>query len=240
MKQKTENQTTNTARIIVKICGLRSVEQATHAAAAGADLLGVVFAPSRRQTTPEQVAAIATALCQHPQGQRVGLVGLFVNETPAQINAIADYCGLDYVQLSGDEPPDHATQIARPIIRALRLTGTAEETAWLALAEPRQRPEGTFAPCPFVIDANVSGAYGGTGTPADWEKAAALAATQPVLLAGGLCPANVAEAIAQVRPRGVDVSSGVETDGTKDPARVEAFIRLARAAATEHTVATNK
>lgn len=216
--------------IVVKICGLRGVEHALHAAAAGADLLGVVFAPSRRQTTPEQVATIAAALRQNPHGQRVGLVGLFVNETPHQINAIADYCGLDYVQLHGDEPPDYAAHLARPIIRALRLNGAAAENAWLRLARTSHLPAGTFAPCPFVVDAHVPGAYGGTGKLANWEQAAALAARQPLLLAGGLRPANVAAAIAQVQPHGVDVSSGVETDGVKDPSLVEAFIRQVRTA----------
>ncbi|MBC8078561.1 MAG: phosphoribosylanthranilate isomerase, partial [Chloroflexales bacterium] len=154
------------------------------------------------------------------QGQRVQVVGLFVNESAAAISAVAEQVGLDSVQLSGDEPPALADALALPVIKAIRLDGSAAEEAWLD--RPTDRP--------LLLDAHVPGAYGGTGQRADWARAALLARQRPLLLAGGLSPENVAAAIAQVRPWGVDVSSGVEVDGHKDVGRMRAFIANARAA----------
>jgi len=221
--------------MLVKICGLRTPAHALAAAAAGADALGLVFAPSRRQIGPAEAAAIAAALRGRP-GPRPLLVGLFVNERPATINDLAAQVGLDAVQLSGDEPPADAGAIGLPVIKALRLDGSAREAAWVALADELARGargKGARASLPAVptllVDAHVPGAYGGTGARADWAKAAALAARLPLILAGGLAPGSVGHAIAAVRPAGVDVSSGVETDGVKDVAKIEAFIAAARA-----------
>lgn len=214
----------------IKICGLSTVEHALAASAAGADMIGLVFAPSRRRITPEQAAALVAALRQHPAGARVAVVGLFVNAEVTQINSVIEQCGLDYVQLSGDELPQHAAGIRRPVIKSLRLHGSATDAAWLTLAAGEQ-PQAVpldLAPCPLLVDAHKPGSYGGTGTLADWDKAAELARQRSLLLAGGLSPDNVAAAIAQVRPWGVDVSSGVETDGMKDTARIEAFIQAVR------------
>jgi phosphoribosylanthranilate isomerase len=196
-------------------------------------MIGLVFAPSRRRVTPEQAAALVAALRQHPAGARVAAVGLFVNAEVTQINSVIEQCGLDYVQLSGDELPQHAAGIRRPVIKSLRLHGSATDAAWLALAAGEQ-PQAVpldLAPCPLLVDAHKPGSYGGTGTLADWDRAAELARQRSLLLAGGLSPDNVAAAIAQVQPWGVDVSSGVETDGMKDTARIEAFIQAARNAA---------
>jgi phosphoribosylanthranilate isomerase len=217
----------------IKICGLSTLEHALAASAAGADMIGLVFARSRRQIAPEQAAALVAALRQHPAGARVAVVGLFVNTEAAQINAVIDQCDLDYVQLSGDELPQHAAGIRRPVIKSLRLNDSPIDAAWLALAAGDAPPAGgplALAPCPLLVDAHQPGSYGGTGTLADWARAADLAHQRPLLLAGGLTPDNVAAAIAQVQPWGVDVSSGVETDGVKDIARIEDFIRAARAA----------
>jgi phosphoribosylanthranilate isomerase len=115
-------------------------------------------------------------------------------------------------------------------MKSLRLNESATDAAWLALAAsnaPQAAPL-ELAPCPLLVDAHKPGSYGGTGTLADWTKAAELARQRSLLLAGGLSPDNVAEAVAQVQPWGVDVSSGVETDGVKDTARIEAFIQAAR------------
>lgn len=207
----------------VKICGIRTLAPALVAAAAGADLIGFVFAPSRRQVSPAEAAAIAAAVRAAP-GPRPRLAGLFVNAAPPTIAAVAAEVGLDLVQLSGDEPAEHAGQIALPILKAIRMDGSAAEAAWLRLAE------GGASGVTLLVDAHVPGSYGGTGVMADWGRAAALARRAPVVLAGGLSPANVGEAIAAVRPLGVDVSSGVETDGVKDPLKIEAFIGAARAA----------
>ncbi len=180
---------------------------------------------------------ITAALRAHRVGASVGVVGLFVNEQPAQINAIIERCDLDYVQLSGDETPQQAGGICRPLIKSLRLSDAPAEAAWLRLASssraarhpPAELP--AFAPWPFVVDAHVPGSYGGTGTLSNWERAAVLARQQSFLLAGGLTPANVASAIAQVCPHGVDVSSGVESDGCKDSALIVSFIQAVRSAA---------
>lgn len=233
--------------MLVKICGLRTAEHALAATAAGADLLGLVFAPSRRQIAPEQAAAITAAVRAAP-GPPPLLVGLFVNAEPARVNAVAAQVGLDLVQLSGDEPVEHADLIAHPIMKAIRMDGSPTEAAWLSRFDqrPKTRDEGrprlaqpggsaqalVIGPSSlvFLVDAHVPGSYGGTGEVADWARAADLAARAPVMLAGGLTATNVAAAIARVRPLGVDVSSGVETAGVKDPLKIEAFIGAARAA----------
>lgn len=214
----------------VKICGIRTIEHALAAATAGADWIGLVFAASRRQVTIEHAASIVAVLRQHPAAQQVRIVGLFVNERPAQINAVVTYCGLDYVQLSGDETPDQAIGIACPLIKSLRLDGSANEAIWLETLRRAHAAADATAEVTVraLVDANVPGAYGGAGVLADWERAADLARELPLILAGGLTPANVAAAIARVRPWGVDVSSGVETRGNKDSAKIEAFVRAAR------------
>lgn len=207
--------------MLVKICGLRSPEQALATAAAGADMIGLVFAPSRRRVSEPEAAAIVAAL-RGLGGPRPLAVGLFVNEPPKLINALAARVGLDAVQLSGDEPADVADAIALPVLKAMRLSGDAGEAAWVARAQAGGRVR-------LMVDAHVPGAYGGTGARADWGRAAALARRVPLILAGGLDPASVAEAVAAVGPAGVDVSSGVETAGVKDVAKIEAFIAAARA-----------
>lgn len=210
---------------IVKICGLRSVAHALAAVAAGADLLGLIFAPARRQVTPEQAAAIASAVraATARDGRRVGLVGVFVNETPARMEVLARQCTLDALQLSGDEDVDVLGALSpdRMVIKAVRLTGTPAEQGWLAAEAPHLR---------LLVDAHVAGSYGGAGVLADWDRAADLARQRSVILAGGLSADNVAAAIARVRPWGVDVSSGVETAGVKDTAKIRSFVAAVRAA----------
>lgn len=208
--------------VAVKICGVRSAAHALAAAEAGADLIGVVFAPSRRQVSAEEASAIRAALDSLPR--RPDLVGLFVNAAPDLIVQTAERCGLDVIQLSGDEPLSllHALP-GRRVLRAVRLDGRQGEREWL-------RPGPQHDHIRLLVDAHVPGSYGGTGVVADWGSAAELARRAPILLAGGLTPENVAAAVSQVRPWGVDVSSGVETDGVKDVAKIRAFITAARAA----------
>ncbi len=208
--------------VAVKICGIRRPDDAVVAAEAGADLIGLVFAPSRRQIDVAAARDIVTALRASAQGQHVTVVGVFVNEAPFRIMEIAAEAGLDWVQLSGHEPLATATALDLPALKTLRFDGDASEGEWLA--QP--------AACdglPVHVDAHVAGSFGGAGVVADWQAAARLAEERPVLLAGGLTPANVAAAIAAVRPWGVDVSSGVETDGIKDPEKIRAFIQAAKA-----------
>lgn len=207
---------------IVKICGLRTSEHALAAAEAGVDMIGLVFAPSKRQITPEQAAQIASALRDSDVAMPL-LVGLFVNASPDEIARIAALVGLDRIQLSGSEQPDVLAHLPPlPVLKSLRLADAPDEAAWLAL------PPNTFTP---LVDAHVPGSYGGTGALADWDKAAALARTRPIMLAGGLTPATVAQAIAQVQPWAVDVSSGVEQGGQKSAELIRSFIAQARQAA---------
>lgn len=221
----------------VKICGIRTPEHASAAATAGADLIGLVFAPSRRQISPAQAEPIIAAIRQHPR--RVRVVGLFVHTPAAEINALAADLGLDYIQLSGDELPAQVATLTLPVLPAVRLQDSPHDQAWLAHYArqcstdsdlPNAVPDDVRPPVfRLLVDAHVAGQYGGTGTLADWDAAATLAAQVPLLLAGGLTPDNVADAIRQVRPWGVDVSSGVEQDGQKDPQRMAAFVQAVRA-----------
>jgi phosphoribosylanthranilate isomerase len=210
---------------IVKICGLRSVEHALTAVEAGAELLGFIFAPSRRQVGPAEVAAIASAV-----GRRASLVGVFVDEAPDRMETIARMCGLDALQLSGDEDERvlRGLPAERVVIKTLRLKGAPAEQGWLR-ADPSPRLR-------LLVDAHVAGRYGGAGVVADWDQAASLARRREIVLAGGLTPDNVAEAIDRVRPWGVDVSSGVETDGVKDVAKIRAFVAAVRAADRERGI----
>lgn len=198
----------------VKICGITNVDDALHACACGADALGLVFyAGSPRCVTPEAARAIVAALPPF-----VTSVGLFVNEAPARVRQVAEVCGLDVIQLHGDETPEQCDFAPRRTIKALRVQDAA------SLAGHEQ-----FRTAALLLDAFVPGTYGGTGESFNWQLAAEVARQRPVILAGGLAPENVAEAVRCVRPYAVDVSSGVESaPGHKDPAKVAAFIRNAK------------
>ncbi|HEV2235789.1 MAG TPA: bifunctional indole-3-glycerol phosphate synthase/phosphoribosylanthranilate isomerase, partial [Ktedonobacterales bacterium] len=212
----------------VKLCGIRDEEAAAVAAGAGADAIGLIFAPARRQVTAQQARAIATAARAATEGIRPPLVvGVFVNATRAEIASAASAATLDAVQLSGDEPPAFCADVRAatglPVLKALRATDEATATL-----------DGYAAAGAIILlEPDVRGAAGGTGRRADWALARALATRWPLLLAGGLDPENVGAAIAAVAPRGVDVSSGTETDGVKDPAKLRRFVAQARAAGTE-------
>jgi len=204
--------------IEIKICGLTNAGDAAAAARAGADYLGFVFYPR----SPRAVQAGDVARILDEIGEPVRAVGVFVNETPETVLETATTCRLHAVQLHGDESPDRFEDFPVEVWRALRVSADSCEPdpkAWPALR--------------YVVDALVPGLYGGSGVAADWEKAAEIAVSQPVILAGGLTAENVAEAIHAVRPRGVDVSSGVErSPGRKSIERLGAFIARARDAAT--------
>jgi phosphoribosylanthranilate isomerase len=195
----------------VKICGITNPEDALAAVEAGADALGFVFfLGSPRCISPEQAAVIIRRLPPFVQ-----TVGLFVNEEPATVNLVADRCGLDLVQLHGEETPDYCTAVRRRIIKAFRVkdASSLDELSNYRVAAP-------------LLDAWSPSAHGGTGTTFNWDIAAAAAASQAIILAGGLTPENVAGAIAAVRPYAVDVSSGVESaPGKKDAGLVSRFIR---------------
>ncbi|MBI2866406.1 MAG: phosphoribosylanthranilate isomerase [Chloroflexi bacterium] len=215
--------------IRVKVCGLTHPDQARAAAEAGADFVGVVFAPSRRRVTLEVAQEVARALnLGHNMGVgRPALVGVFADAPLDQVVAAARACPLDWVQLNGDETVEYCLSLDSPLIKALRLPAEIEAAAALARLLPYHE---ALAPRHgrLLVEAAVPGHYGGSGQPLDWTLAGHLARQVPFLLAGGLTPENVAEAIARVRPWGVDVSSGVETNGVKDLAKVRAFVKNAR------------
>lgn len=191
---------------------------------AGASALGFMLADSRRKIEPHSIVNILSAL----PSARPSAVGVVVNESPGAIDEIVRLSGIDIVQLSGDESPEILGEIKYPVWKALRFpAGTTLEAAsrivesWLS----PQRPVAAI-----LIDAAVPGRYGGSGHKANWELATHLARKYPVILAGGLSPENVAEAIGTVRPLGVDVSSGVEVDGSKDAVRIQDFVDASREA----------
>lgn len=200
----------------VKICGIREPRHAVAALDAGADLLGFVFAPSRRRVTVEEAAECIAAV----RGSQAAMVGLFVDAGTDEINRVARAAKLDAVQLHGELSAEQLLGIDLPVIKVLQ---GAADSASQAVGQ-------SGLPVAYMIDAVVPGAHGGTGVLADWNLAASLAIHLPLMLAGGLTADNVAEAISAVRPLAVDVSSGVETGGVKDAAKIEAFIEAAKAA----------
>lgn len=203
--------------IKVKICGITNPQDARAAVEAGADALGFVFyRKSPRFAQPDVVKAIVAAL-----PPLVLPVGVFVNEEAATVREIMDQCGLALAQLHGEETASYCEALGRPVLRALRLRGPGD---LLALAEYKGRAQVRG----FLVDA-YSEEYGGTGQVADWGLASEAAKSAKILLAGGLTPDNVREAVQRVRPYGVDVSSGVEASpGKKDHAKVRAFVQSAR------------
>ncbi len=213
----------------VKICGMRRPEDAAHAVRAGADLIGLIFAPGRRRVTAEEGRRVADAARSARPDSPPLIVGVFVDGSAGEVNEVAAAVGLDLVQLNGDEPPETVAAVTVPVIKALRPPpGTTVEAVLKTVAPyaALQRP-----PVAYLIDGYDPVAHGGTGHRADWDLAASLAARIPLVLAGGLTPENVSGAITRVHPLAVDVSSGTEIDGardpTKDPAKVTAFIGAA-------------
>lgn len=213
---------------IVKICGLTNLEDALVAAEAGADLLGFILYPkSPRYVAPAVVAEIvAEVRARFTAPPRC--VGVFVNESTAQVLATLEQTGLDLAQLHGDESAAEVTALAGRGFKAVR---PASLEAALAAAAAFAQFGGTAGPR-LLIDAYTPHAYGGAGQLADWSMAAAVAQrVDRLLLAGGLTPENVAEAVRLVRPWGVDVASGVEqAPGRKEHAKVQAFIAAAKGA----------
>ena len=212
----------NTPR--VKICGITRPEDGRRAARAGADAIGLVFyPPSPRYVSPRQAADIIAALPPF-----VTTVGLFVDAPPEQIAALLEQVPLDMLQFHGDESPAYCAGFQRPWIKALRMRDGVDVEA----ETQRYRAAGARG---LLVDSYVPGVPGGTGERFDWDRLPANPSL-PLVLAGGLDPANVAGAVRRVRPWAVDVSGGVEVigvdgrrqGGIKDPGAVSAFIRAAR------------
>ena len=203
----------------VKICGITNSADAFAAIDAGANLLGFNFyEKSPRHITEAEAAKIRPRL-----PKKVEAVGIFVNASPAEVTALRKSLKLDAVQLHGDETPDSVAQIARliPVIKAFRVEPE------FPLATLDEYPE-AFA---FLFDAAHTGQYGGTGRTTDWDVARRAALNRRIILAGGLKVENVAAAVRIVRPYGIDVASGVESEpGKKDPGLLHEFIQEVRRA----------
>lgn len=208
----------------IKICGIRDLTHGLAAVEAGADFIGLVFAPGKRQVSPAQAREIASAVKKSSSAAKV--VGVFVNAPIFQINEIADFCALDVVQLSGDESWEHCRKIVNPVIKAIRIDQQSPEELCAELSAASELLGGRR----FItlLDSRVKGKYGGTGESFNWNLVQEVAKRFPVIIAGGLNPKNVARLIERVAPWGVDVSSGVETRGVKDIAKIKAFIEAVR------------
>ena len=194
----------------VKICGNTTLKDTMAAVEAGADAVGFVFcAKSPRAVSPKSVAAIVSHLPPFVDG-----VVVFVDEKPDVVRQIMADCGLAYAQLHGEESPQYCADLRQPVIKGIRVR-TREDVANLSAYRVKA----------ILLDAYVEGVIGGTGTTFDWKLAIEAKAWGMIILAGGLTPDNVVEAISRVQPYGVDVSSGVEVSpGMKDHAKVKAFI----------------
>ena len=200
----------------IKICGIKTLRDALAAIEAGADYLGFNFYPKGLRyvdmATCTQISSVLKK--KHP---KITLVGVFVNSSVDEVKNILDVCSLDFAQLHGDETPEIFSRLAPRAFKAFRGI-PANITGY----ERHDVPA-------LLLDASVKGVYGGSGVTADWSAAAELAKRYPLLLAGGLTPENVAEAVRQVKPWGVDVASGVETaPGEKDAAKMSAFVQAVR------------
>ena len=195
----------------VKICGICDFDGANASVEAGADLLGFHFCSSPRRVTPEAAKAIIDALDVRPK-----MVGVFIDQDAAEVREIADFVGLDLLQLHGTEAPGF--DAGRPVMKVLKV-------------KDGRMPGSEDWPDPIMLDSWSADQRGGTGRTWDWELARPLLARRQVFIAGGLEPGNVGKVVSEFMPYGVDVSSGVEASvRMKDPAKVWAFIRAVRLA----------
>ncbi|GAA0474776.1 phosphoribosylanthranilate isomerase [Alkalibacterium sp. m-11] len=194
--------------MLVKICGIRTEEAAHAAVESGADMIGLVFAESRRKVTLEQASRVLKVV----EGRSIKTAGVFRNQSVEAVNQICRTLGLDYAQLHGDESSDYCRQINGKIIKALSISSLGEASDFQDCSD-------------FLL---IDSPEPGSGEAFDWNRLKDTSLSLPYILAGGLTPENVGPAIEAVSPQGVDVSSGVETDGTKDTKKIRRFIRKAR------------
>ncbi|MDX8045108.1 phosphoribosylanthranilate isomerase [Gracilibacillus sp. S3-1-1] len=197
----------------VKICGLQTIEAVEAVVSAGADFIGFVFAESKRKITKDKAIELAQVVPEH-----VKKVGVFVNEEAEMMKEIAHAVGLDYVQLHGDESATFCQELGLPVIKAFEVREASD------LEKLKEYD------CEYYLLDSPAGKYrGGSGETFNWQLAKEYDfLNKKILLAGGLNTDNVAEAIEEVSPFGVDVSSGVETNGEKDIAKINAFVDAAK------------
>ena len=205
----------------IKICGLTNLDDARAAVDAGADALGFIFFPgSPRYITP---AAAAQIIAQLPPF--VSAVGVFVDEPASSLLATANAVGINTIQLHGNESPDFCDSIPRDRFKVIKAFRVKDQSSLVSLKD--------FRSSAFLLDSYVPGQLGGTGARFNWDLAVQASRLNiPIILAGGLVPENIRDAVAKVTPYAVDVSSGVESaPGKKDHNKVRAFIAAARNAA---------
>jgi len=209
----------------IKICGIRDKTRALAAVQAGADFIGLVFAPSRRHLSPQKALPLVEAV--RGLGSRPAIVGVFVNTAAQEVNHITDYCRLDWVQLSGDETWEYCQELKKAVIKVIHVSSRQKTDEILADIETGYQllPEKELI---CLLDSRVGEAYGGTGQVFNWQLAREVSARFPVMIAGGLTPANVGQLIKEVQPWGVDVSTGVESNGLKDASKIRAFVKAVR------------
>lgn len=208
--------------IQIKLCGMTRPEDARAAEAAGADAVGFIFAPSPRQVSAAQARLISKEL-----GPFIARVGVFVNASRDEIEAVLEQVDLDVLQLHGSETPEQIEAL-RPL--GLRMIKSIRVRDAESLSRLDEYPVDTF-----LLDSYVPGVPGGTGHTFDWSLATEIARNHRIILAGGLTPDNVAEAIKIVQPFGVDTSSGIErAPGIKDHEKMEQFIARARSSYHEY------
>ena len=212
----------------VKICGVRRLEDALVAAEAGADYIGMVFVPGRRRRIEPAAARVITEALGELGSNAPRSVGLFGDQPLDEVLDTIAVAGLHYAQLCGDESPEYCRQVQKHagVIKVLHVADDADIAGMVELIDTY-----AAAGCTITLDSQVAGLHGGTGQSFEWSIAAKLAEKgRQFLLAGGLTPENVADAVPQANPWGVDVSSGVETDGAQDHEKIRRFIVNARSA----------
>ena len=212
----------------VKICGIQESAEALTASQAGADFIGMVFVPGlRRQVSIHKAQEVMSALRDESESPPP-VVGLFANQPINKVNDTIRLCGLNMAQLCGQESVDYCGQVEVPVIKVAHVKASWEvELAVQTLAQELTSLTGHGHR--VTLDRKVEGLPGGTGEAFNWEIARRLSALgYSFFLAGGLLPDNIAEAVRTAQPWGVDISSGVETGGRKDSAKIRSFIRRVR------------
>lgn len=209
----------------IKICGIKNIEDAISAIEAGADMLGFNFYPKSPRYIEKNICAEITSVLKK-EYPHIKLVGVFVNSSIEEIKDILQTCSLDLAQLHGDETLEMLNELNEKAFKAIRLS--ASQSVNMSVLVRESVTESVDKPA-FLIDAQVKDVYGGSGVKADWDVASELAKRYKFLLAGGLTPENVGDAVKQVNAWGVDVASGVESSpGVKDEAKMIEFVKKIR------------
>jgi len=209
--------------MLIKICGVKDLGTAIFAIKAGAGALGFVFTHSKREITPQKAKKIIQNL---PNKADIVKVGVFVDAPISLVTEIAEYCGLDILQFHGTESVDYCQQFQKPVIKAIKVGEKGN-----LFPHPLKYKGKVKA---YLTDTYLKGVAGGTGLSFPWDKIDKIKDCGPVILAGGLNPGNIYQALNITNPYGVDVSSGVETEGRKDPQKIKDFIKEIRRWESEH------